>query len=543
MSEIQQQLPVPAPMDSNPVHPNAKTTTHVNNGTTTTKTNITSPVCRNCKTQTTPLWRRDETGQVLCNACGLFLKLHGRPRPISLKTDTIKSRNRIKQANPSKTSGPNTPELKSKDSRGASMGSGKKSPKLKKKSINEEAKTESGSTTPVLPPTSSNMRLQHSSLIIPPPINSMHHLPSHLASQTQPLHYPSSTPTHFAPGLQRITSPLLLSTTSSLSNARSSSNSSSNLNTITPSNRESNNVNLVAQAAGALENMSNELGPSATFKYSSSNKTQGTSLINKDANSSPEAIKKEPINFSTPSSALNVNGHALPPKLPALGSTTNVNTSKAVSSPSFGPQFHLQQLQSQAQSQAQSQSQSPSQSRASQQPTPSSSTSQQQSPVISATSLPSIQQLSSHINKGSLPNFQNNFNGYNNQQNNSEQNQNYQPPSGNNNNNSNNNNNGNNNNNNNNNGGNDGSGKPSGNSSNDVTLLKTRISELELVNDLYRTRIMELEAMEQAARLREVSMRKRLDDYYNLQDYSIPPFKRENEEENSVSHKKAKVDN
>jgi GATA-binding protein len=35
---------------------------------------------------------------VLCNACGLFLKLHGRPRPISLKTDVIKSRNRVKTA-------------------------------------------------------------------------------------------------------------------------------------------------------------------------------------------------------------------------------------------------------------------------------------------------------------------------------------------------------------------------------------------------------------------------------------------------------------
>lgn len=53
-----------------------------------------SPVCRNCYTSTTPLWRRDEHGSVLCNACGLFLKLHGRPRPISLKTDVIKSRNR-----------------------------------------------------------------------------------------------------------------------------------------------------------------------------------------------------------------------------------------------------------------------------------------------------------------------------------------------------------------------------------------------------------------------------------------------------------------
>ncbi|KAI9880116.1 MAG: hypothetical protein M1830_005361 [Pleopsidium flavum] len=54
------------------------------------------PVCQNCTTSTTPLWRRDEIGSVLCNACGLFLKLHGRPRPISLKTDVIKSRNRVK---------------------------------------------------------------------------------------------------------------------------------------------------------------------------------------------------------------------------------------------------------------------------------------------------------------------------------------------------------------------------------------------------------------------------------------------------------------
>lgn len=54
------------------------------------------PTCQNCSTSTTPLWRRDEFGSVLCNACGLFLKLHGRPRPISLKTDVIKSRNRVK---------------------------------------------------------------------------------------------------------------------------------------------------------------------------------------------------------------------------------------------------------------------------------------------------------------------------------------------------------------------------------------------------------------------------------------------------------------
>ncbi|KAL8728814.1 MAG: hypothetical protein Q9181_005208 [Wetmoreana brouardii] len=58
------------------------------------------PVCQNCTTSTTPLWRRDEYGAVLCNACGLFLKLHGTPRPISLKTDVIKSRNRVRTSIP-----------------------------------------------------------------------------------------------------------------------------------------------------------------------------------------------------------------------------------------------------------------------------------------------------------------------------------------------------------------------------------------------------------------------------------------------------------
>ncbi|PHZ07314.1 GATA-domain-containing protein, partial [Rhizopus microsporus ATCC 52813] len=50
--------------------------------------------CSNCQTTTTPLWRRDPQGLPLCNACGLFYKLHGSVRPLSLKTDVIKKRNR-----------------------------------------------------------------------------------------------------------------------------------------------------------------------------------------------------------------------------------------------------------------------------------------------------------------------------------------------------------------------------------------------------------------------------------------------------------------
>ncbi|GAA97928.1 hypothetical protein E5Q_04608 [Mixia osmundae IAM 14324] len=53
-----------------------------------------STVCMNCKTSNTPLWRRDELGQPLCNSCGLFKKLHGVNRPLALATGVIKKRNR-----------------------------------------------------------------------------------------------------------------------------------------------------------------------------------------------------------------------------------------------------------------------------------------------------------------------------------------------------------------------------------------------------------------------------------------------------------------
>ncbi|CDK27847.1 unnamed protein product [Kuraishia capsulata CBS 1993] len=39
--------------------------------------------CENCFTTTTPLWRKTNDNKLLCNACGLFFKLHGVIRPLT----------------------------------------------------------------------------------------------------------------------------------------------------------------------------------------------------------------------------------------------------------------------------------------------------------------------------------------------------------------------------------------------------------------------------------------------------------------------------
>ncbi|KAJ2448462.1 hypothetical protein GGI03_007218, partial [Coemansia sp. RSA 2337] len=41
--------------------------------------------CTNCMTAETPSWRRHpDTQALLCNACGLYLRLHRKPRPITI---------------------------------------------------------------------------------------------------------------------------------------------------------------------------------------------------------------------------------------------------------------------------------------------------------------------------------------------------------------------------------------------------------------------------------------------------------------------------
>lgn len=50
--------------------------------------------CTNCGTTTTTIWRRNLRGEMVCNACGLYYKLHGVNRPHTMRRDTIHTRRR-----------------------------------------------------------------------------------------------------------------------------------------------------------------------------------------------------------------------------------------------------------------------------------------------------------------------------------------------------------------------------------------------------------------------------------------------------------------
>ncbi|XP_039295806.1 box A-binding factor isoform X2 [Nilaparvata lugens] len=61
--------------------------------------------CANCSTNTTTLWRRNNNGEPVCNACGLYFKLHNVNRPLAMKKEVIQSRKRKPKSSNSVTSG------------------------------------------------------------------------------------------------------------------------------------------------------------------------------------------------------------------------------------------------------------------------------------------------------------------------------------------------------------------------------------------------------------------------------------------------------
>ncbi|KAI8980309.1 hypothetical protein BDB01DRAFT_797328 [Pilobolus umbonatus] len=51
-------------------------------------------ICANCNQTQTPLWRKNDRGEPVCNACGLYAKLHHRDRPAEMRKTTIQRRRR-----------------------------------------------------------------------------------------------------------------------------------------------------------------------------------------------------------------------------------------------------------------------------------------------------------------------------------------------------------------------------------------------------------------------------------------------------------------
>ncbi|RNA12902.1 GATA-binding factor A isoform X2, partial [Brachionus plicatilis] len=91
--------------------------------------------CANCHTAITTLWRRNNDGDPVCNACGLYYKLHNVNRPITMKKDGIQTRKRKKNSTsqPSTSSSNDSSKNKSqrmKKSKASSPTSVQNSPQL-----------------------------------------------------------------------------------------------------------------------------------------------------------------------------------------------------------------------------------------------------------------------------------------------------------------------------------------------------------------------------------------------------------------------------
>ena len=131
-------------------------------------TSVTS--CTNCGTRVTPLWRKDDNGAMLCNACGLYFKLHREHRPPRYRADIIRKRARYDprqrtnsdEGQPSPRSEPISPAQSTPQSMGYA-GPSSAGAMLQSRDPTSDSPTVKRHSTPSLPPPESCSPVQDAS--------------------------------------------------------------------------------------------------------------------------------------------------------------------------------------------------------------------------------------------------------------------------------------------------------------------------------------------------------------------------------------------
>ncbi|GFX31769.1 GATA-binding factor A [Trichonephila clavipes] len=146
-------------------------------------------ICTNCGTTNTTLWRRNNHGEPVCNACGLYYKLHGVNRPPAMKKEGIQKRKRKpKNANQQDTRKKSLPATTGTKSPGDLTSSTSNNNYSMSTASNNYASNHSATTTPT-PPNSGDsgvLHRQHSQQHLNS--SSSHHIQHHTMSDDTPRH-------------------------------------------------------------------------------------------------------------------------------------------------------------------------------------------------------------------------------------------------------------------------------------------------------------------------------------------------------------------